>query len=215
MDCQLSVFDLDHTLLKVNSSFKFGQYLYQKNVISTSEIFFSLLHYTRHKWLGLSIIDVHQKIFQQIFKGKSKREIERHTQDFIHAYLEEMFYKPALQKLLDAQIQGHYIVLLSSSPDFLVHPIAHQLNISDCQATKYTCDEQENFCSVSRVIDGFNKAEYVQLLAQKFQIPTTSITVYSDSYLDLPVLKMAGKAIGVVPDRHLRRVCIKHGWEII
>jgi phosphoserine phosphatase len=83
------------------------------------------------------------------------------------------------------------------------------------KATHYQEDENGMLIMISHVMEGEDKANYVQALAEQFLIPLSSITVYSDSYLDLPVLKIAGQAIGVVPDYRLKRVCLQNGWEIL
>jgi phosphoserine phosphatase len=41
------------------------------------------------------------------------------------------------------------------------------------------------------------------------------MTAYTDSYLDLPLLKAVGHVIAVNPDNALRRLSKKQGWEIL
>jgi phosphoserine phosphatase len=64
-------------------------------------------------------------------------------------------------------------------------------------------------------MEGQNKADYLKGLIQQLNMDRTAITVYSDSYLDLPLLNMAGRAIGVGPDHRLKRICLQKGWEIL
>lgn len=77
---------------------------------------------------------VHQKTFLSIFRGHSLREIERHAKAFVEQELAGMLHLPVLCRLREAQKQGDYTVILSSSPDFLVRPIAEALGIHDWQS---------------------------------------------------------------------------------
>lgn len=211
----LSVFDLDHTLLKVNSSFCFGTYLYREKYFSSLSLFYCLLYYARHKFLRMSINNLHHKTFKLLFQGRSLAELNCHVQVFLQQKLKDLFYPPALAALCKAQELGYYTALVSSSPDFLVKPIADYLQMTYWNATCYGPNEQGNLQSILSIMEGQDKAVYVQKLSQQLEIPLSSLTVYSDSYLDLPVLKIAGNAIGVRPDSRLRKFCIKKGWEII
>jgi HAD superfamily hydrolase (TIGR01490 family) len=212
---RLIVFDLDHTLLIANSSFRFGFYLYRQNFFSFWILILCLCDYARHKWWGMSIQDLHTKAFERLFKGCALEDILQHVDKFLTKDLNSMLYAPAVRRLKDAQERGDRVIILSSSPDFLVGEIAQRLGVKLWKATHYQEDENGMLIMISHVMEGEDKANYVQVLAEQFLIPLSSITVYSDSYLDLPVLKIAGQAIGVVPDYRLKRVCLQNGWEIL
>jgi HAD superfamily hydrolase (TIGR01490 family) len=211
----LSVFDLDHTLLTVNSSYRFGTYLYQKKYVSRLRLYQCLGNYVQHKFFGLPMDRLHHKIFAALFKGRSKQELGDLAEQFLTLKFSTFLYQPAIQRLLQASQAGHYTIILSSSPNFLVAPIAARLKVDEWQSTTYEQNAAGCFSHISSIMQGQEKADYVCGLAQKLGIKNDAIAVYSDSYLDLPVLKMAGKAIGVGPDSILRRICLKNGWEIL
>lgn len=212
---RLSVFDLDHTLLTVNSSYHFGVYLYRQNFFSFPSLLASLCYYAYHKLFGMSVQKLHKKTFQMLFKGVSAEELQKHAAVFLEEQLTKKFYKPALERLREAQEKGDYVLILSSSPDFLVKPIAEWLGVDAWQATIYAVDDCGRLSHLASILEGQDKADYLAHLIKKMNISSSSITAYSDSHLDLPVLKMAGKAIGVVPDFYLKRICQEKGWEII
>lgn len=212
---RLTVFDLDHTLLTVNSSFYFGSFLYRQKFFSFWKLPGCLIDYARHKWLGMSIHDLHTKIFKRLFIGRALSDVERHVNIFLKQSLDNLLYSPIVQRLLEAQHRGDDVLILSSSPDFLVKDIARRLHVSHWKATMYQTDEKGRLTAISHVMDGEDKANYIKELVDRKQFLRSAITVYSDSYLDLPILKMAGQAIGVGPDSHLKRVCLQNGWEIL
>lgn len=212
---ELSVFDLDHTLVKVNTSYLFGSYLYYHRVFPLSQLMRCAFYYARHKWLGLSLQQLHQNIFNLVFRGKNLRYLEEHVSVFLEQEFEKMIQKPVFDRLQQAKAKGHYIVILSSSPDFLVGPLAKLFGVQDWQSSFYTANSDGKLEKISQVMEGEDKAKYVQELQQKWGISSASTTVYSDSYLDLPVLRIAGKAVAVAPDSWLRKVCLREGWDIL
>jgi HAD superfamily hydrolase (TIGR01490 family) len=211
----LTIFDLDHTLLTVNSSYRFGAYLYKKKFFSLFPLIRCMGYYGCHKLLGLSLEQLHHKVFWHLFKGQPLQEIERHAEAFVHGHLQELIYQPVFERLSLARRQNAFTAILSSSPDFLVKPIAHRLGVDAWYATQYVADGNGLLGRLGKIIQGREKAQEVKRLAQKLQVIDSSITVYSDSYLDLPVLQVAGKAVGVRPDNRLRRLCLKNKWEIL
>lgn len=212
---RLTVFDLDHTLLTTNSSFRFGVFLYRQNVFSFWTLLDCLIYYARHKWLGMSIYDLHTKVFARLFKGQFLEDICHYANQFLTESLTTMLYEPVVKRLRTAQDKGDHVLILSSSPDFLVKKIAEHLGVLHWKATVYQCDEKGKFITISKVMEGQDKANYIHNLSIQMCINRSVITVYSDSYLDLPILKMAGKPIAVGPDYRLKYICLQNGWEIL
>jgi HAD superfamily phosphoserine phosphatase-like hydrolase len=158
---------------------------------------------------------LHQKIFQRLFKGFYLKELEQLVKSFLDLELTDLFYKPVLQKLEEAKQRGDYTVILSASPDFLVQPIANALGVTDWRASVYIPNQNGRLEHLSTILDGIDKAAYVSTLIQQMSLDNSAVTAFSDSYLDLPLLEIAGKAIGVVPDKKLKKICEERGWEIL
>lgn len=212
---RLIVFDLDHTLLTANSSFRFGSFLYKRQFFSFWTLLGCLYHYSRYKWMGMSIYELHTKTFDSLFKGSSLIDIRHYVNQFLTDFLDAMLYFPVVQRLKQAQAQRDHVLILSSAPDFLVEGIATRLQVDHWKATIYQADENGKLIAISQVMEGEDKAKYLKNLAAQMQISSSEITVYSDSYLDLPILKMAGEAIAVRPDSHLKKICLQKGWKIL
>lgn len=211
----ITIFDLDHTLLTRNSSYFFGFYLYHKQVFSSFKLVAALADYVRHRFFGLSIQKLHEKSFERLFKGRSLPVIEHHVRGFLDEQLDQLLSPIVLERLRKAQRSGDYIMILSSSPDFLVSAIAERLSIDRWYATLYQTDHEERFTSIKKILDGEGKFQIVHDLGKREKWPVGKMTVYSDSHLDLPVLEMASHAVGVNPDSALRKVCLAKGWEIL
>ncbi len=99
-----------------------------------------------------------------------------------------------LNLLKKHQEKEDYIVLFSSSPSFLVLPIAKKLGFHAAFGTQYKVDKQGKVCQILTLIDGEEKASIAKQFLKHFNIPKHKMTVYTDSLEDLPLMKMAGSA---------------------
>ncbi len=211
----LSVFDLDHTLVKGNSSYRFCKYLFRHKVFPFSTLVYSTLCYWRFKFHGLSLLELHEKIFRRILQGRTLASLEAHVDAFLKENLFPFLYKPAYECLRHSQKRGDYTVILSNSPQFLVKPIARFFKVNEWGSSLYAVDKDDRLCHILSLMQGEDKARYVAELASRLGIAKQDVTVYSDSYLDLPFLLSAGRAVAVNPDKKLRRYFQERKWNIL
>ena len=209
-----STFDLDYTLIKANCSFEFCRYLVRCRILPKSALFLAVFVYLKHRFFGLSLEEMHKVIFQKILMGLHLPTLEKHVEIFIKKHLVNRLYAPAVAYLRRAQHLGHYTAILSSSPSFLVKPIAKFFQVDEWRASVYEVDQQKRFSGISFVLQGRDKAKYVQELAKR-AIRQENVIAFSDSHLDIPFLLSAGCAVIVNPDRKLRRFSQKHNWSMI
>ncbi len=212
---KLHVFDLDHTLLKGNGSFSFGVFLFKQGCIPWLKMLRLLWAYWSHSWKRVTTEEIHEKVFSELFLGKSKDVFVNLLQRFLKSKEAVLFYPPAISRLLQAKENGDHIAICSSSPDFIVECFARHLNISHWCGSKYHVDKRGAFVVISAPIQGNEKVNYMLLLQELYSVQKQHTIAYSDSIRDLYFLEAAGRPIGVQPDRELRRVCQKRNWEIL
>lgn len=213
--CKASFFDLDHTLLKVNSSFCFGKYLYHHGVLSLSQLLQLGSIYFLHKVGIFSVKTLHTLVFKRLFLGRPRLFFKEHLELFLQDNFEEMLYTPAVQRLKTAQLSGDYVAILSNSPDFLVGAIAKKLNVSHFEGSVYGVDEAQRFSHIKKLLQGEDKAASTFNRLESLEIKKENATIYSDSILDLPFLLSGGIQVGVNPDTKLRAICQEYQWEVI
>lgn len=211
----ISVFDLDGTLIKGNSSFKFCFYLVKKGVMPRLALGVALWNYLWHKCGKRSLGTLHEKIFSKLLKGLTLDLLEQHIEPFICEVLSHSCYLPALERLRSAQHLGHFTLILSNAPSFLVKKIADYFQVDDWRCTEYDVDEHNRLSAIAFIMEGTDKAESIRDLAQKSNIQISNITAYSDSYLDLPLFQAVGEPIAVNPDKKLKKICKRCNWVTI
>ncbi len=211
----ISFFDLDHTLLKVNGSFQFGMYLYRKGLIPTRQMITLLGQYALHKWGFISPEKLNNSACKTFFSGRCMSDIDANVDSFLNEHLDELLYFPITKRLVNAHEEGHYTVILSTSPHFLVKPIAKRLGVNAWGSTQYAVDSLGCISHVESHMDGQSKALYINSLCGELNVPVKNTVAYSDSYYDLNFLKAAGTAKVVNPDRKLRNYSLANNWEIV
>lgn len=214
-DSHLSCFDLDKTLFKGNSSYNFGAYLYRIHGMTHGDMLQSLLFYGLCRAGLFNLYQLHQKTFNCLFRGRPLSFFEMHANRYFQSAFSELVNPVGYQVLLKAKQEGHFIVLLSSAPEFVVRPIAKLLGIEEYKATEYRLDDEGRCLSIAKIVDGHVKADLVQEFAARFKISLQDVTAYSDSYLDLPFLLAAGNRVAVNPDKRLRQISEENAWRIL
>ena len=211
----VAIFDLDHTLFSANSSFRFGKYLFAQRAFSSGTMIYLVGCYACHKLFSMPLQRLHSLIFARLFKGRSRAAMEKHVQRFLDKNFSTLSYPPAVKRLRELQQRGLYIVILSSSPSFLVRDIAERFGVDAWDATDYGVDKDQRFCTISQLMQGNDKAAYVSEIAERWGIPKQNLWAFSDSSLDLPLLENVGNPVAVQPERRLQKICRLRGWQVI
>ncbi len=211
----ISAFDLDHTLFRVNTSFSFFSHLVKKRFYSKLHFFPAIYNYIRHHFFGLSIDKLHHTVFKNHLYHKSLQSLKAHAETFLSDDLFPHLYQPAYRRLKEAQQKGHYTLILSNSPEFLVQPIANKLGVKHCGGTTYDITPSGKLEAISELMMAKKKAEVIKKVREEFNLEKSDVTAYSDSYHDLLFLEEASHPVAVQPDKRLKKYAKIHNWEII
>lgn len=211
----ISAFDLDHTLIEANSSLLFYYFLVKQGFFHPITIARTVIYSLKHRFFNLSLHELHEKAFSRFLKGKSVGFIQTQVKRFLEEDFHRYIYYPAFFRLRRAQHEGHHTVILSNSPTFIVGPIAKYFGMTSWSGSEYQVNKKGIFESVKYILEGEGKAAHLKLLAERLDAKIENVVAYSDSPLDLPFLKAAGKAVVVNPTQKMRKISKKNLWEII
>lgn len=212
---ETSLFDLDHTLCTVNTSFYFGMHLVNVKMFPIYKMPFLLLCYLFHKMGLMSISLLHKEACYHFFYGKSAHDLKVQLDIFLDANLPRLLNDVVFQRFREAKHKGHYTVLLSSSPDFLVKEIAKRLEFHDWAGTEYILSKDQTIQEIGQLMEGENKAAFVRHLKEQMCFRDEKMTAYSDSILDQAFLEAVGNPVAVNPDRKLKKLSAERGWTLL
>lgn len=191
---KLIFFDLDQTLVKVNSSFRFGLFLYRQRKLPFFIMLKLIGSYLRYQCGRITLNDLHHYTFQTYFLGQMAAPIVFEASTFWDCYYDSLVAPAMIEKVLEAKAQGHIPIILSSSPDFLVREFARRIGVTRCHGTLYKSDLDGKFSSIDYVVDGPKKAALATSLAEEYKVPLDQTVGYSDSMEDREFLDTVGSA---------------------
>lgn len=211
----LSIFDLDNTLLNCTLSYRFFSYLLRKKVYSLKNLL-QVLHIGALYKLGrLPISKVHEKVSSLFLESTSASLIIEHFKQFHAQFSLRWINKKVLHALDEAKRMGHYTLLATSSPDFLVRPLLNYFPVDELFASQYHRNDVSDRLYCREAIDGERKKNRSLAISEKFNLPKQLLYAYSDSITDLPLLECVGNPIVVRPDRKLKKIASERRWKRI
>ncbi len=203
----LAVFDLDHTLIRKNSSFEFTRFLFRRGELPLRSLFLIVGLYLIYKVLPNFICRLHHLAFKAVYRGMSLTKLTKLAEEFWDLYLKEWIYPELATRVAQAKSRGLRTLLLSNSPHFFVQIAGEKMGIDQAQGSEYSLRDGDKLEAIQRMMDGAGKASFVKSM----QVAEA----YTDSISDLPLLQQAVKPIAVNPDHRLKEVCLRNCWEII
>jgi HAD superfamily hydrolase (TIGR01490 family) len=142
-------------------------------------------------------------------------EVKEIVNDTLHKLIEPIIFEEALDLIEDHQDAGHEVVIVSSSGEEVVRPIAALLGVKSVIATRMHSEDGKYTGEIEYYAFGQAKADAIIQFASENNIDLEKSFAYSDSMTDVPMLSCVGKAHAVNPDKELRRLAIEKGWKVL
>ncbi len=121
-----------------------------------------------------------------------------------------------LAALRQHQRDGHYIVLLSGSLDFLLQPLLEYTQADLLVTSTLEVNAQGRFTGhiANTHPVGRHKASLLQALIEQHRIDLTTSYAYADTAGDIHLLELVGHPIAINPRPALRKHALARGWPI-
>ncbi|MDA8708219.1 HAD-IB family hydrolase [Hellea sp.] len=216
----IAIFDLDYTLTKrgtwgrfVVKTVKYKPWLWLPLALSAG------LTQWRYKQGHVPRIRVKQAMMRWSMVGKSKADLQKLADDFAANEVESGLRPGAIKALEAHRAKGDTLIIASAAVDLIVAPIAKKLNIDHWVATDMAWENGRLAPEfASKNCYGPEKlARVKQFLAENPGLKQTNtlITMYSDSYSDIDILRFSDNGIAVNADRKLEKACQGEGFESV
>lgn len=155
------------------------------------------------------------RVFYRNYHGMDAESVKTLATDMFNNYLRHRIYPEAISQIEEHREQGHQVVLLTGSLDFIVHPIAEFFGADAVLAPKLV-EFGGKFAGelTTEPLIGEQKAIAMKKFSEQTDIPLDICYAYGDSQSDLPMLDAVGYPVAVNPSKGLRKHALKTGWEI-
>lgn len=215
----LTLFDLDNTLLNGDSDYFWAQFLIEEGVLD-GEIYEKAndAFYASYK---AGTLNIHEFL---MFQLRPLSQYPRAQLDAWHAQFMQRKILPIIgakaRKLVDEHLAaGDLCAIITATNSFVTTPIARELKIPHLIATEPECVNGAFTGGVAGT-PSFREGKIVRLdtwlREQGHALDSFERSYfYSDSLNDLPLLERVTHPVAVDPDDTLRGVAEERGWPVI
>ena len=208
-------FDMDKTLLSVNSSVPLIISAYKKGLLRTSSLLKATLLSIIYKLHLGNTRDI-TKSMALWLKGIPESTVIELSEQLVKVNLIHKI-RPSIKKEIEQHMaKGARLVILSASLPYTCFPIARHLKIDDV------------ICSSMEIIDGIftgkpkgeicighEKEIRMQNYCSQFRFKLEEAYCYGDSYSDRFIMEKCGNPVCVNPEGRLRKLADAKKWRLL
>jgi len=215
----LVLFDLDHTLLPIDSDYSWGEF--SQKIGWTDPVTFKARNDQFFADYQAGVLDIHNyvRFATEAVRLRGEAAAQQAHAQFMQEVILPQVQPAALELVKQHQAAGDHVMIVTATNEFVTRPIAAAFGVTDLIAVSLAKDSSG---WITGEIDGTPsfKEGKVQRVAQWLEArqltwQDVQITFYSDSVNDLPLLEKAQTPVATNPDARLRQLATDRGWRIL
>ncbi len=216
---KLALFDLDHTLLPLDSDHTWG--VFTTEMGWNDPAVFSQRNDEFYAHYQAGTLDIHDYVR---FATRAAREQGATVAAQAHARYMDDVIRPritseALALVRSHQHAGDTVMIVTATNEFVTRPIAQAFGVSELIAVELERDATGWITGEIKGTPSFREGKVTRvaqwLTQQGLDWNDVEITFYSDSMNDLPLLEKAHHPVATNPDARLRQLAAERGWRIL
>ena len=209
-------FDLDKTVIARSSVFAFSKHFFNQGLLNRRAVLKS--SYAQFLFL-MSGADHDQMEGMRSFvtamcTGWDVEQVKAVVSETLHDVVTPLIFAEAADLIAAHRLCGRDVVIVSTSGDEVVAPIAKALGATHAMATTMVEQDGKYTGEIAFYCYGETKAEAIRELAELEGYQLEHCYAYSDSITDLPMLSEVGHPTVVNPDRALRKEAAARDWPV-
>jgi HAD superfamily hydrolase (TIGR01490 family) len=219
MKPRLALFDLDHTLLPIDSDHAWGQFTITLGW--TDPVEFARLNDEFYAQYQAGTLDIHAyvRFATQAFRMRSPQEAADAHRRFMQEVIEPAIRPQALHLIEQHRQAGDRLMVITATNEFVTRPIVQRLGIAEMISVELERDARGWYSGEIKGIASMRegKVQRMQhwLQQQGLDWSTVEATFYSDSVNDLPLLSRVQHPVATNPDLKLREHALRQSWPIL
>ena len=216
----LALFDLDGTLLAIDSDHAFGEFLVRIGW-ADGEAFRRAndAFYAQYQAEQLDVA-AYIRFATSVWRERSARELADASRRFIDEVIRPAVHDSARALLHRHAEAGDRIAIVTATNEFVTRPIATLFGVDELIATELQRDADGRVTGELRGVPSFREGKVTrvqQWLAQQGLRceDFDRISFYSDSTNDLALLEQVSHPVATNPAPALERIAAARGWPIL
>ncbi|WP_090128584.1 HAD family phosphatase [Limnohabitans sp. Rim11] len=215
----LTLFDLDHTLLPIDSDYSWGEFSLKMGWVDPE--LFKAKNDQFFADYQAGVLDIHDyvKFATEAVRLKGPELAAKAHQQFMQEVVLPVIKPSALSLIKQHQDAGDHVMVVTATNEFVTRPIAKALGIQELIAVELAKDSTGWITGEILGTPSFKAGKVARveawLSAHQKSWQDVHITFYSDSLNDLPLLEKAQTPVATNPDARLRQLATDRGWRIL
>lgn len=217
---RLALFDLDHTLLPIDSDNEWGRFLCRTGRVADVETFNATIDESYALYTKGQLDPVrHLRFALSAFSHRPMAEIEVWRREFIEQVVQPVLYPQALELVGKHLEAGDLCCIVTATNAFVTTPIAGLFGVKHLLGAEGEIRDGQ-YTGEPRGVITFQAGKLIRIDAWLAELGLSrdsfdEIWAYSDSRNDLPMLELATHPVATNPDPVLRQTATERGWPII
>ena len=216
---RLALFDLDHTLLPLDSDYEWGEFTTRIGWTDPQEFSRRNAEFYAHYQAGT--LDIHDYVR---FATEAVRLRGAAAAAEAHARFMREVIAPAIHAQARALLQQHHdagdeVLIITATNEFVTRPIAQALGVPQLLATELARDADGwitgEILGVPCMREGKVQRMQQWLAGRGLSWQDVDSTFYSDSMNDVPLLEKVNHPVATNPDARLRALAQERGWRVL
>ena len=216
MSTAVAFFDLDRTLIDVNSGLLWARHEHRTGQIRSRQMIRALV------WTALyhvAVIDMETAVSRALdhYRGTDAASLDRRTRAWFEREVAGRLRPGAAVAIEEHRRRGEALVILTNSSSFEAGAAAERWGFDDYLANRFPTDPSGRLLGAFErpLCYGPGKVARAETWAKARGADLADCYFYSDSYSDMPMLERVGKPRVVSPDPRLRVAACLRGWPIL
>ena len=216
---KLALFDLDHTLLPIDSDHSWGEFTIELGW--TDAVTFRERNDAFYAHYQAGTLDIHEyvRFATEVVCVRGPVQAAQAHNRYMDEVIRPRILPEALNLVRSHQRAGDTVMIVTATNEFVTRPIAQAFGVSELIAVELERNAHGWITGEIKGTPSFREGKVTrveQWLALKgLGWADVEMTFYSDSMNDLPLLEKAQHPVATNPDARLRQLAIERGWRIL
>jgi HAD superfamily hydrolase (TIGR01490 family) len=216
---KLALFDLDHTLLPIDSDHTWG--VFTTELGWNDPAVFSQRNDEFYAHYQAGTLDIHDyvRFATQAARERGAVEAARAHDRYMDEVIRPRITPEALALVRSHQHSGDTVMIVTATNEFVTRPIAQAFGVHELISVELERDASGWITGEIQGTPSFREGKVTrvaQWLAQQgLGWDDVEMSFYSDSMNDLPLLEKAHHPVATNPDARLRQLATERGWRIL
>ncbi len=217
---RLALFDLDHTLLPLDSEYEWARYLVAVGAVDGEEVAAHNRQWTEAYAAGRLDFASHARFALGLLARHPRARLEHWREGFMRDVIEAAVRPAALALLAAHQEAGERCCIVTATCRFVTEPIARRLGVPHLIAVEAERDASGEFTGALAGMPSFGTGKITRVLQwlDTLGLDATCLdhaSFYSDSRNDIPLLERVGRPVAANPDPTLAALAAQRGWPVL